>query len=308
MKCLINHRAAPHSITQFKKYFDVVSIDPHSQYDPKEHFVFIDNRENTAAIDYWCQHGFKVVVEKFWEQTVDDADGSYTVDNCLHLYSPNWVWFDLALYNQSQMYNYVRSISNPKHFFLLLMHLQKPYRDKLFLATQKYHAESLCSYVARGLLIDGDVPVTQSKQGTQTTNQNFYNADWYANTTFSLVAESKVLAPRFVSEKIFKPLAFQHPFMVFGTVGTLAYLQQLGFETFEHVIDESYDHVIDTTLRLNAIQQQLEKLYLAFSTKEQLFVDSISKQKITHNYHRFYDIEQSWETEIINPIKEFISA
>ena len=37
----------------------------------------------------------------------------------------------------------------------------------------------------------------------------------------------------------------------------------------------------------------------------------LTKQKIQHNYHNFYNVnklDQMWITEISNPIKEFLNA
>ena len=188
------------------------------------------------------------------------------------------------------------------------MNLHRPHRDQLFATTQSYHADSLHSYVERGVLIQDDVPATGSGQCAGTSDQKFYNPDWYARTAFSMVAETCVNGKRFISEKIFKPLSFQHPFIVYGTVGTLKFLHESGFETFNHVIDESYDTINNTLLRLQAIEQVLNDLYNDYKQDIPLFADSISQQKLQHNYNKFYDIQQLWEKEIVNPIMEFINT
>jgi hypothetical protein len=313
MKCLVNYSTFPIFLEPyFKEYFDVVRIDLYqfdSQYTPQEYFIFVDNREEHTIINAWQDRGFKIIVEKFWEQLIDDPRERYIENNCLHLYTKNWIWFDLIAHNQCNNYNYIRPIVQADHFFLLLMNLQKLHRDQLFKATQRYHTESLCSYVQRNVLIQGDVPATGHGTCAGTSDQYFYNPDWYAKTGFSLVSESTVNGPRFISEKIFKPLAFQHAFVVHGTAGILKFLHELGFETFNHVIDESYDEIVDPTDRLNAIIVLLEELYQDYLQGQQLFTDPLSQQKILHNYHNFYSgIDRLWLPEIIDPIREFVNA
>ena len=65
----------------------------------------------------------------------------------------------------------------------------------------------------------------------------------------------------FISEKLWKPLFALQPFMVWGHAGTLALLRSWGFETFDCLWDESYDHLPDLE-RLDAIQHNLAQLRL----------------------------------------------
>lgn len=57
----------------------------------------------------------------------------------------------------------------------------------------------------------------------------------------------------FLSEKIFKPIVHCQPFIVFGNPGTLKVLKELGYQTFEKYIDESYDNELDIHKRLQII-------------------------------------------------------
>jgi hypothetical protein len=126
-----------------------------------------------------------------------------------------------------------------------------------------------------------------------------------------MVAESEITQQRFISEKIFKPMAFRHAFVVHGTPGTIRYLHELGFETFDHIIDESYDNEANYFLRQQLIQTVLKNLYQNYSTGKSLFTDTISQQKIQHNYHNFYNvnkIDQMWNTEMIAHIREFVNT
>ena len=45
----------------------------------------------------------------------------------------------------------------------------------------------------------------------------------------------------FLSEKIFKPIASRHPFMVMGNKDSLKKMREIGYRTFDNYIDQSYD-------------------------------------------------------------------
>ena len=314
MKCLISNRIHKSSVTQFNKFFDVVKFDPDNldyNFTPTDHFVILEYLESIDKIDQWRDRGFKVVVLHVWDQLLDNTTRVCIENNCLHLCPKNWIWMHFSLGWQFRNYNYIRPPSTPDYFFLLLMNLKRRDRDQLFNITKPYHDISLYSYVERGYYIKDDVPATGTPFQVGTSDQSFYNPAWYAQTSFSIVAESAVTQKTFISEKIFKPLAFQHAFVVHGTPGSLQYLHELGFETFDHVIDEKYDKELNYFLRLPLIQSVLKNLYQEYSTGQPLFADTMSKQKIQHNYHNFYNVnklDQMWVTEIINPIKEFLNA
>lgn len=63
-----------------------------------------------------------------------------------------------------------------------------------------------------------------------------------------------------VSEKTWKPIAAMQPFIVYGQPGVLAYLKRLGYKTFDRWWDESYDEIIDDTLRAKIIFKLYKKL------------------------------------------------
>ena len=69
------------------------------------------------------------------------------------------------------------------------------------------------------------------------------NTDWYSDTKVDIVNETYYLEDDqcHLTEKIFKPMMLEKPFVVNGTKGYLKELKKLGFKTFSNVIDESYD-------------------------------------------------------------------
>jgi hypothetical protein len=89
----------------------------------------------------------------------------------------------------------------------------------------------------------------------------YLNHKPYSHTYFSLVTETVFDYPySFRTEKIWKPVAIGHPFIVAGNAGYYRDLHQLGFQTFGHVIDESFDKINNNQDRLNRISQVVTDL------------------------------------------------
>jgi hypothetical protein len=66
-----------------------------------------------------------------------------------------------------------------------------------------------------------------------------------------------------ISEKTLKAILIKRPFILVAAPGTLSLLKKLGFKTFDHWWDESYDLITDHNLRLeiiyNLVMQVLNK-------------------------------------------------
>ena len=78
--------------------------------------------------------------------------------------------------------------------------------------------------------------------------------DQYIDTYFSLVTETVFDYPySFRTEKLWKPIAIGHPFIVASNQGYYRDLHNLGFQTFGHVIDESFDLIENNQDRMDRI-------------------------------------------------------
>jgi hypothetical protein len=91
--------------------------------------------------------------------------------------------------------------------------------------------------------------------------------EFYQNTYFSLVSETNYYSGsefdsrgRFLTEKTFKTIAQEHPFILITVANSLPLLKQLGYKTFHPYIDESYDSETDDQLRLLMIAKETQRL------------------------------------------------
>ena len=90
-----------------------------------------------------------------------------------------------------------------------------------------------------------------------------FNREWgeiylqpepYIDTYFSLVTETVFEQPwPFRTEKIAKPIMMGHPFIVATSPGYYRDLHRIGFKTFGHIIDESFDTIEHHQDRMNRI-------------------------------------------------------
>jgi hypothetical protein len=110
------------------------------------------------------------------------------------------------------------------------------------------------------LYIDTD-NLIQNKAFLETTTDYLYK-----ETYFSVVSETNYYTTescepgRFLSEKTFKPIAQQHPFIIVSVPNILKTLRSLGYKTFHPWIDESYDDEVDDSLRMLKIIAEIKRL------------------------------------------------
>lgn len=64
----------------------------------------------------------------------------------------------------------------------------------------------------------------------------------------------------FLTEKTFKPIKHGQPFVIVGAPGSLQALRDLGYRTFDHAIDNSYDQETDNTRRWQKALQAIEQI------------------------------------------------
>jgi hypothetical protein len=90
-----------------------------------------------------------------------------------------------------------------------------------------------------------------------------------------------------LTEKIFKPIVSQRPFLLAAAPGNLAYLKRYGFKTFDRWIDESYDNINDHDQRLQAIVDQVEKI-CSLSNNQLYDMHREMLPVLEHNFNHFY--------------------
>lgn len=120
---------------------------------------------------------------------------------------------------------------------------------------------------------------------------------YYKNSYFSIVCETEFYKNTgenmpnllstydciFLSEKIFKPFATKHPFIVLGHPGSLQVLRHLGYRTFSPYINEDYDLIQDDHKRFDFIFDEIQRL-CALTANEWLEWQAGISSAVEHNF------------------------
>lgn len=131
----------------------------------------------------------------------------------------------------------------------------------------------------------------------------YIKSEPYIDTYFSVVTETVFDYPHsFRTEKIAKPLTQGHPWIAVANPGFYRDLRNLGFKTFGHVIDESFDTIDnpqDRIARIAAVVQDLcgqDLLQLLESC------ESVCK----YNQQHLRTASQQWQMELPSRFFDFL--
>ena len=129
----------------------------------------------------------------------------------------------------------------------------------------------------------------------QFVKYDLFNNEWgeiyiqpeaYIDTYFSVVTETVFDYPySFRTEKIWKPMAMAHPWIAVANQGYYRDMHNLGFQSFGHLIDESFDQIPNSQDRIARIAQVVEDLCqqdLAQFLKECYTICKYNQQHLAH--------------------------
>ena len=90
-----------------------------------------------------------------------------------------------------------------------------------------------------------------------------------------------------ITEKTFKAIALEMPFVLVAPAGSLEYLREYGFKTFDGILDESYDQETNDILRVERVVKLLKDID-QLSVRERQQIHRHMLPMVQHNYHHFY--------------------
>jgi len=90
-----------------------------------------------------------------------------------------------------------------------------------------------------------------------------------------------------VTEKTFKSIVNLQPFLIVGAPGSLQALRDLGYKTFDCVIDESYDYQEDHDRRMKLVVKVALQLANMDDERHLRFMKKI-KPILEHNQQHFF--------------------
>lgn len=141
--------------------------------------------------------------------------------------------------------------------------------------------EQVKNFVGQGAMTcDTLDPVQQNSHWTLVA-EHFDDA--YCHLVLETLYDAEQSGGAFLTEKTFKPIRHAQPFVIFGTVNSLTTLRKLGYQTYDDVLDNSYDGEIDNTKRFKKTLNAMEKLNR--SNLHEFYVSC--KDQIIHNQELF---------------------
>ena len=127
-------------------------------------------------------------------------------------------------------------------------------------------------------------------------------------TLFQIVNETLVTDPGiFYSEKTFRPMTRFQPFIIWGQKGINTKLQELGFKTYNHWFDLSFDNIKDDYERLEGLLESVSKVITkidGLSNKEKIEWRFNNRKVLMYNYNHLSD--DKFNKNQINLLKQKI--
>jgi hypothetical protein len=145
--------------------------------------------------------------------------------------------------------------------------------------------------------------VSDELDQSKRNDHSYIEPKYYVNSYCNIVMETHFDADQsggtFLTEKTFKPIKHGQLFFVAGPAGSLQQLRDLGYRTFDSVLDNTYDRIADNTQRwlklCDAVQQSQHRLADRFAA---------AQADIVHNQQLFLERKTQRLNRLIKDIHE----
>lgn len=209
-----------------------------------------------------------------------------------------------------------------KHSFLFTNRKLRPHRQYLVSLLQKQELLKDALWCNHDTEITWGHPdfnrlYSQEKVNTQTLPEGFddqSNPSWidgiivpaqYRETWFTLVSETVFEHPSsFRTEKFYKPVLIGHPFIVCANRGFYQDIKNLGFQTYDQWIDESFDSIDDGQTRIDRLINEVSWLLTQDLSK---FWTETREVRLYNQRHALAIHSNQHET-FTQKMKEFVNA
>ena len=134
----------------------------------------------------------------------------------------------------------------------------------------------------------------------------YLQAEPYLDTYFSLVTETVFDYPcSFRTEKIWKPMVIGHPWIAVANSGFYRDIKNIGFRTFESVIDESFDQIDNNQDRLERIAVIVEDLCQQDLAKFLQECYTVCKYNQQHLEHLRGQVRKEFPNRLLNFLTQY---
>ena len=266
-RCKERYKGSSSSTTNFK-----AALAPFNIYD---NMMLLHSEKNSADLKlyqdngyvdayYWCHAFIARDWYRFAEHDVRLISNTVPTKDFL-IYCRDWsgsreyrIKFQELLYNKNLVKNSITSVMKKNSNGICLEHAV--FKNKSFEPKNKKFFYNL---------LDNDILPSDSAN---------YCPDDFNNSYISVVLETIFDGSKIhLTEKILRPIACGHPFILAAGPGSLEYLRSYGFKTFDPWIDESYDQETNSVCRLQKIVDAMHKFSTLTTTDKGCVVDQLKK-------------------------------
>jgi hypothetical protein len=282
--------------------YDICTILKHELFPAVEDFVKNYNIDVFILTPHWLLDGDNIS-DLFEYGTLDyfvNQFRSETEVGCLQYSS-----FD-GIYKNSK--DFLRQKS-----FLVYLGSYRMYRQELCeYLLDKYPDKNWISYVDvnKEKL---DKSITEPLDICRASQPKIPNFGLFLSSYFSIIYDTifeetykfdDYLNVKF-TDKVYRAIRMHHPFLYVGQYRALEKFKELGFKTFDSIIDESYDLIENPQKRLESIIKQVD--YIMSKDKKELFylVRSI-EDILVHNFNQIDKYANFHAKSVNNKLIEFL--
>lgn len=122
---------------------------------------------------------------------------------------------------------------------------------------------------------------------------------YYRDSYFSIITETFFLNkhPRHPTEKLFKAISHKHPFVYIANKNALESLTVFGYQTYDGIINESYDKEPDDCMRMLLMANEIQRLCNLNEAELQDFKNK-SLEVANYNYNKFLN-HKNWIVKLL---------
>lgn len=237
----------------------------------------------------FSQENYGNITVSFFYSLLKDLDVNFVLlsfDPNDHLIQPNilyypfWYFQSINDFELNQTYNDIRKFKisclngnhRPHRIYNFLTIKNKSYFDE-FLFKMVYDKQEVSIRDDDIVLPDEFIlewEKIKSSLPSKKKSSPFIKEPAWNDSYINFVTETTVNKGLFVTEKTWKPIASEQLFIIYGNVGIISHLRELGVDTFDDIIDHNYyDSVLDWQERLfkihevieTVLQQDIEKIF-----------------------------------------------
>jgi hypothetical protein len=291
LNCISGDRRKRIGLLLLKKNMKMIDIKLFSQ-----HYVFLLHSEkNSQDLATYEQSGFIGVY--WWSHAIIARDWFRFAEHDLELNQKN-ILKDFLIYN--------RAWSGTREYRLKFAELIVQ-QDLQNHCTMKFNPKDNGQHYQNHLYQNPGftVDITPENHFELNTYDATASADYvakdYISTGIEVVLETLFDDDRWhLTEKILRPIACGHPFMLAATPGALEYLRSYGFRTFSPLINENYDTIQDPVTRLVSITSEMRRIADLPAQEKQTLFDQL-REIALHNRQLFFS--STFHDNIIQELK-----